>query len=88
MVEGFEPRIVVSGDEDWSTVVAALCDYQVGLLTRVRAIGCGLPEALEQCRRATELLVILNEQRTAEAARELFGEVPDDPSGLGGENRD
>ena len=85
--ERFEPRIVVPDDDDWATVVAALIDYQCGILVRLRAHGTSADvlSVTQEVRRANELLAILHVQAEADAARKEFGEVPDDLSKLDGE---
>jgi hypothetical protein len=78
--ESFEPRIVVPDDDDWATVVAALVDYQCGILARLRSLGpvTEIPSVTREVIRASELLTILHAQAEADAARKEFGEVPDD----------
>jgi hypothetical protein len=81
------PRITVPDDTDAEVVFAALVDYQVSNLARMRLAGYVDVDILRAAHRAGQLALIVGAEIQNTEIRRLAGEIPDDISGLDGENR-
>lgn len=87
-MEGFEPRIVVSDDIDAEIVFAALVDYQMRILGEMRLMKCAEPEVLKAARRAGDMAIVIGEEIQSRNIAQLTGGIPDDLSGIDGENQE